>query len=225
MNLSNTLLDRAAALARTIASNFAFRSDSFRLDSIDRLGDFVASQAAFVAQKKLYGYLKERIGTRWPSMFEDDVFRSSITTASMQVFAASLSDLTIHAVAHALADSAEPDEVKVELARKLYVQGLQKNHAVASEGFDRDQVIAEFDRRLEGTDWNFGALLPENFTRSPAALLRWAPIAQRHKKFDAEIVENSVKFAWVDIREQFARRLDAAAVAGEVNQDNSLSEG
>lgn len=225
MNLSNTLLDRAAALARTIASNFAFRSDSFRLDSIDRLGDFIASQAAFVAQKKLYGYLKERIGTRWPSMFEDDVFRSSITTASMQVFAASLSDLTIHAVAHALADSAEPDEVKVELARKLYVQGLQKNHAVASEGFDRDQVIAEFDRRLEGTDWNFGALLPENFTRSPAALLRWAPIAQRHKKFDAEIVENSVKFAWVDIREQFARRLDAAAVAGEVNQDNSLSEG
>ena len=225
MNLSNTLLDRAAALARTIASNFAFRSDSFRLDSIDRLGDFIASQAAFVAQKKLYGYLKERIGTRWPSMFEDDVFRSSITTASMQVFAASLSDLTIHAVAHALADSAEPDEVKVELARKLYVQGLQKNHAVASEGFNRDQVIAEFDRRLEGTDWNFGALLPENFTRSPAALLRWAPIAQRHKKFDAEIVENSVKFAWVDIREQFARRLDAAAVAGEVNQDNSLSEG
>ena len=225
MNLSNTLLDRAAALARTIASNFAFRSDSFRLDSIDRLGDFIASQAAFVAQKKLYGYLKERIGTRWPSMFEDDVFRSSITTASMQVFAASLSDLTIHAVAHALADSAEPDEVKVELARKLYVQGLQKNHAVASEGFDRDQVIAEFDRRLEGTDWNFGALLPANFTRSPAALLRWAPIAQRHKKFDAEIVENSVKFAWVDIREQFARRLDAAAIAGEVNQDNSLSEG
>lgn len=223
--MSNTLLERAAALARTITSSFAFRSDSFHLDSIDRMGDFVATRAAFVSQKKLYGYLKERIGTRWPSMFEDGVFRSSIATASMQVFAASLSDLTIHAVAQALAGSAEPDEVKAELARELYVLGLQKNHAEAIEGFDREQVIEEFDRRLEGTDWNFGALLPANFTRSPAALLRWAPIAERYKKFDAEIVENSLKFAWVDIREQFARRLDADAIAREVTENKSLSEG
>ena len=147
------------------------------------------------------------------------------TTASMQVFAASLSDLTIHAVAHALAGSAEADEIKAELARELYMLGLQKNQAEAIEGFDRDQVIAEFDRRLEATDWNFGALLPANFTRSPAALLRWAPIAQRYKKFDAEIVENSLKFAWVDIREQFARRLDADAIARELSENKSLSEG
>jgi len=225
MNLSNTLLDRAAALARTIASNFAIRNDSFRLDSIDRLGNFVASRAAFVAQKKLYGYLKERIGTRWPSMFEDKVFRSSIAIASMQVFAASLSDLTIHAVAHALAGSGEPDEVKAELACKLYARGLQNNQIETGEEFDREQVVTEFNQRLEGTDWSFGALLPENFTRSPAALLRWAPIAHRHKKFDAEIVENSLKFAWVDIREQFARRLDADAIAREVSENKPQSEG
>lgn len=225
MSLSNKLLDRATAFARTITAGFAFRSDSFRLDGIDRLGDFVTSRAALVSQKKLYGYLKERIGTRWPTMFEDGVFRSSIATASMQVFAASLSDLTIHAVAHALADSAEPGEVKAELARNLYALGLWKNQIEATEGFDLDQVIAEFDHRLEGTDWNFGALQPANFTRSPAALLRWAPIADRHKKFDAEIVENSLKFAWVDIREQFARRLDADAIAREVSKNRFLSEG
>lgn len=225
MDLSNKLLDRATAFVRTITASFAHRSDSFRLDSIDRLGDFVASRAAFVSQKKLYGYLKERIGTRWPSMFEDDVFRSSITTASMQVFAASLSDLTIHGVAHALANSGEPDEIKAELAREMYMLGLQKNLIEAAEGFDRDHVLAEFDRRLDGTDWNFGALLPENFTRSPAALLRWAPIAERYKKFDAEIVENSLKFAWVDIREQFAKRLDADAIAREVRQNKSSLEG
>jgi len=67
-------------------------------------------------------------------------------------------------------------------------------------------------------------LQPANFTRSPAALLRWAPIADRHKKFDAEIVENSLKFAWIDIREQFARRLDADAIAREVSKNRFLSE-
>ncbi len=220
-NLSNTLLGRMVTLSRLIASGFAFRSDSFPLDDIEKLEKFVASRAAFVSQKKLFGYLKERIGTRWPSMFEDEVFRSSIAIASMQVFAASLSDLTIHAVAHALADSGEPDEIKAEVALACYSQGLRSNETEAVKEFASDEAIAKFAERLEGTDWNFGALLPENFNRSPAALLKWAPIAQRHKKYDAEIVENSVKFAWVDIREQFARRLDADAVARAVRANKS----
>ncbi|MEM9471985.1 MAG: hypothetical protein AAGA00_08500 [Pseudomonadota bacterium] len=223
--MSDTLLDRIVALTRSITAGFRFRSDSFPIDRTERLADFTASRAAFVCQKKLYGYLKQRIGTRWPSMFEDEVFKSSIATASMQIFAACLSDLTIHTVAHALAGSGEKDEVKSALARDLYARALLDNQADATEGFDIDQVIAEFDLRLDGTDWNFGALLPENFTRSPGALLRWAPIAERYKKSDAEIVENSLKFAWVDIREQFARRLDANAIAREVSESRSGAEG
>lgn len=223
--MSDTLVDRIVRLTRSVASGFRFRSDSFPIDRIDRLVDFVASRAAFVSQKKLYGYLKQRIGTRWPSMFEDEVFKSSIAIASMQVFSACLSDLTIHAVAHALSESGETDEVKSALARDLYARGLSENQAQATEGFEIDQAIADFDHRLDGTDWNFGALLPENFTRSPTALLRWAPIAERYKKFDAEIVENSVKFAWVDIREQFVRRLDADAIARDVSENRSFAEG
>lgn len=223
--MNNALLDRITALSRLIGSRLVFRSDSFPLDNIDRLEEFVAGRAAFVSQKKLYGYLKERIGTRWPSMFEDEVFRTSIATASMQVFAASLSDLTIHAVAHALTGSDAPDKVKSDIAHEIFVSGLQKNQDEATEGFDQEQAISEFDRRLKGTDWNFGALLPANFTRSPAALLRWAPIADRYKKFDAEIVENSLKFAWVDIREQLSRRLDADAIAREVSKNNPRPEG
>ncbi len=220
-NLSNTLLGRTLALTRLIASSFAFRSDSFALDDIGKLENFVASRAAFISQKKLYGYLKERIGTRWPAMFEDETFRYSIAIASMQVFAASLSDLTIHAVAHALAGSGETDEAKAEIALACYTRGLRNNEIEAVKEFSSEQAIAEFAVRLEGTDWNFGARLPENFNRSPAALLKWAPIAQRHKQFDAEIVENSMKFAWVEVREQFARRLNADAIARAVRANKS----
>ncbi|MDH3740061.1 MAG: hypothetical protein OER56_00560 [Hyphomicrobiales bacterium] len=210
------ILIRAISLAKSVVTSFTFRRDSFCLDSVDRLETFVATRSAFISQKKLYGYLKERIGTRWPTMFEDDVFRSGINIAATQVFAACLSDFTIHAVAHALADTQLPDATKAEIARNCFARGLQENNVTALAKFDVDEANAEFDTRLEGTDWNFGALLAENFTRSPAALLRWAPIAQRFKNFDAEIVENSVKFAWVDIRAQFARRLDAEAIAREV---------
>lgn len=219
------ILKRAVSLASSVVTSFAFRGDSFRLDSVDRLETFVATRSAFVSQKKLYGYLKERIGTRWPTMFEDDVFRSGINIAATQVFAACLSDLTIHAVACALAETQVPDPAKVEIARNCFATGLQENEVTALADFNMNEAIQNFDTRLEGTDWNFGALKPENFTRSPAALLRWAPIAQRFKDFDAEIVENSVKFAWVDIRAQLARRLDAEAIAREVTDMRISAKG
>lgn len=219
------LLKRAAWLASSVAASFTIRRDSFRLDSIERLEEFVATRSAFISQKKLYGYLKERIGTRWPTMFEDDLFRSGINIAAIQVFAACLSDLTIHAVACALAEARVPDAAKTEVARNCFARGLHENEVTARADFDMNEAIQDFDERLEGTDWHFGALKPENFTRSPAALLRWAPIAQRFKDFDAEIVENSVKFAWVDIRAQLARRLDAEAIAREVADKRTGTKG
>ncbi len=106
------------------------------------------------------------------------------------------------------------NDEREEMARQCYRAAL---HDIAAEAPAQvtDDAIAEFERRLADADWRRGALTPENFTESPRALLRWAPIADNLKKFDAEIVENSIKFAWRDIREQFRKRIDAAAIAGD----------
>jgi hypothetical protein len=61
-------------------------------------------------------------------------------------------------------------------------------------------------------------LMPENFTRSPLALVRWAPIAPQLKRHDTEIVENSIKFTWLSVREDFRRRLDRDAIASDVTR-------
>jgi hypothetical protein len=79
----------------------------------------------------------------------------------------------------------------------------------------RPACTEEFARRLAETDWRRGALQPENFTCSPRALVRWAPIADNLKKFDSEIIENSVKYAWRDIREQFRNRINGDAVSAD----------
>jgi len=47
-------------------------------------------------------------------------------------------------------------------------------------------------------------------------LIEWAPIAEHLKNMDREIAENSVKFAWADIRRSFEKRLDADAVAEDL---------
>jgi hypothetical protein len=185
------------------------------VDSVAALENFVSTRAAFVAQKTLYGYVKTRMGIRYVAMFADANVIASVNIAKMQVFAACLSDLTIYGVAQALHDQPIGNDERQTLALRIFQTGLRDNAGEAPAQFSAEDAIEAFKQRLTNTDWVKRALQPENFTESPRALLRWAPIADNLKKFDSEIVENSVKFAWRDIREQFNKRLDAAAVAAD----------
>lgn len=189
--------------------------DTGPIDSVAALEKFVSTRAAFVAQKTLYGYVKTRMGTRYPAMFEDKAIIASLNIAKMHVFAACLSDLSIYAVATAIHGHSIPNDSSRELARRCYAAGLRNNSANAPAEFSAQDCIAEFGRRLSETDWQHGARQPDNFTCGPATLVRWAPIADTLKKFDGEIIENSVRFAWRDVREQFNKRLDSAAVAAD----------
>jgi hypothetical protein len=187
--------------------------DTGPIDSVAALEDFIATRSAYVAQKTLYGYVKTRMGIRYPAMFEDKKIIASLNIAKLEVFAACLSDLTTYAVATVL--PAGDDGARLSMARRCYAAGLRANAGEESSEFSPQTASDEFERRLALTDWRVRARTPDNFSESPRALVRWAPIEDKLKKFDTEIVENSVKFAWRDIREQFRKRLDADAVAAD----------
>ncbi|MEO3431410.1 hypothetical protein AAFN88_21310 [Pelagibius sp. CAU 1746] len=193
------------------------RRESEPVDSLSGLHRFVSTRAAFIAQKTLYGYLKTRMGTRYPSMFEDDFFVSSINVAKMHVYAACLSDLAVFAVRRAFCDAAVDDGLRRRAALGCYERGLADNaeQAAGAEAFSPSEALQAFERRLAFFDWHGGAGGSDLFTESPSALVRWAPIAPELKQFDREIVENSVRFAWREVRRQFEKRIDGAAVAAE----------
>jgi len=205
----------AGALWQKVSGLLATRRETAPIDSVAKLRDFVATRSAYVAQKTLFSYVKARMGTRYPQMFEDARLIASLNIAKLHVFAACLSDLTIYAVGMALHNRQGASDGQYEMARRCYATALRENTGEAPEQFSAQDCIGEFNRRLADTDWQFGARQPENFTRSPRALYRWAPIADELKKFDSEIVENSIKFAWRDIREQLRERLDADAVSAD----------
>ena len=46
-------------------------------------------------------------------------------------------------------------------------------------------------------------------------MVRVAPVTEDYKMLDRTIVENSTRFRWIGVRDQFARRIDAPAVAGD----------
>jgi hypothetical protein len=68
--------------------------------------------------------------------------------------------------------------------------------------------VALFDwSSLSGEDWPF--------SQSQDALVYWAPVMDELKQLDEEIVRNSVRFRWREVREELGILLDAAALAAE----------
>lgn len=208
-------LKTARAFLPQFIARLTMRRESGRIDSPDSLCRFVSTRAAFIAQKTLYGYVKTRMGTRYPSMFEDDVFIASVNIAKMHVFAACLSDLAVYAVSRALRDAKIDDDLRWSLAEECFNRGLLENldKSVPVESFSVADAEAHFEQRVAFWDWLDGPTGPDIFTESPAALYRWSPIAPELKKFDKEIVENSIRYAWHDVRVQFDKRLDGTALA------------
>ena len=217
-----SILNKAGYYWIAFKGRLTVRRDREPIDSVARLQEFVATRSVFVAQKTLYSYVKTRMGIRYPAMFEDANVIASVNIAKMHFFAACLSDMTVYAVAHALYDYPVGNEERQELALWIFRAGLRENVDEAPLEFSAQDAIDAFERRLAETDWRNGAREPESFTESPRALFRWAPIADRLKEFDGEIVENSVKFTWREIREHYRRRLDAGAVFTDWSRQESV---
>ena len=66
------------------------------INSTEDLQNFVQERSAHVTQTTLYGYLKTRIGTRFPIMVEDEKFSNSINIAKWNIYVAAISDLTLY---------------------------------------------------------------------------------------------------------------------------------
>lgn len=202
-----------AMLGRSVARTIVTAFDRSPIAEVETLETFVGSRAAFLAQNQLYGYLKTRMGTKFRDFFEDETFAASIRISAVKVFAACLADLSVFAVATVSTRAGLSREESVDLARRFYRNGLDRG----ADGQDFEHIppgaVAAFDQRLEGVVWSAVAQGEAAFSESPAALVRYAPVIDEFRELDREIVMNSMRFKWRDIREQLRTRLDAEAVA------------
>ena len=72
--------------------------------------------------------------------------------------------------------------------------------------------------RLRACDWAGLADDERVFTASPEALVRHAPIIPELMALDEEIVRNSVRFRWQEVRRDLRATLDADAVLGRTDR-------
>jgi len=193
------------------------------VDSVDSFCDFLATRAAFVSQKKLFEYVKTRMGMNFPRAFADDVFIKSLNIAKWHVYAACLSDLAIWMAAQVHARTGDAGASRA-LAGFAFDRAVRTRIDMSEFTGDPDQLVEQFGARAALVDWKAMAEGEAAFTLSPKALVKWAPIAPELKKYDVEIVLNSLRFAWQAMRQQFRDAADVEAVAGDWKKRMANSE-
>jgi hypothetical protein len=194
---------------------FGIRFDKSAIENIDGLDEFIQTRSAYVAQTSLFGYLKTRMGTRYREVFEDDKFLPSINAAKWHTYGACLSDLTVFAAAITGSEIRLGENEISGLAARCFEAAVQKTFDDAEAGEIRAEIVGRFEARIKQTHWPDAAIGENAFTTSPKALLESAPIADELKSQDVEIVTNSIRFRWRDVREQLRKRIDRDAICAE----------
>jgi hypothetical protein len=181
----------------------------------EALARFLDTRASFIAQTSLYGYLRTRMGMRYPELFDDDPFVEGVNVAKWHVWLDCLSDFAVHAGAR-LAQHAPREAPRVGGLMAALVDGILERTATPPDAGGEFAAHAERVRqRIARTDWLAVGEDAAAFTESPASVVKWAPIIDELKELDEEIVLNSVRFRWQEVRRDFASYLDADAVLGQ----------
>lgn len=177
-----------------------------------RLRQFLETRASYVAQTSLYGYLRTRAGMIYPQLFESDAFVRSVNIAKWHIWLACLADLSIYA-GGLLAQRVPLRAAQVGAFMQRQVDAILAAVGTPPEADTEFATHAERVRaRVAACDWSIVGDDEGAFSASPAALVRWAPVVDDLKELDEEIVRNSVRFRWQEIRRALRAGLDADAV-------------
>ena len=206
---SRRTLAGPASLWRAIRSYLAAARWKRRTPIVDRDGlrRFLESRSSFVTQISLYGYLRTRAGLRYPELYSNDEFARAVEVAKWQMWLACLSDLSVYA-GGLLARRAHADNASIASLMGATLEDILAANQAVNDAADTDRVRA----RLAQCDW---AAVPDDataFSESPRTLIECAPIVDELKQLDDNIVRNSVRFRWQQVRRDLRRDLDAEAV-------------
>ncbi len=180
--------------------------------NIEDLRRFAETRSKFVSQITLFGYIKTRAGTRYTSLFEDDLYAQSINIAKWEIYLACLGDLSVYSAAKVVLPASSPSEETCALAIHIFETSLHTEELPKEKPHGFDDEIKAFHSRVRLTDWPTISQGENSFASSLTALVEWAPIADELKARDADIVRNSMRFRWKTVRDQLDTLLQSDAV-------------
>jgi hypothetical protein len=165
-----------------------------------------------VAQTTLYGYLRTRAGLQHFNLFTEKAFTPLLREARSRLVLVCLEDLAIYA-AGLLPNAAAA--TRCQLAIDIFAQGVATlaGHELAEDDLAKAQK--DFEATCQHVAWAARSAPDKGiaaFSKSAEALIEMAPIVDALKKYDDEIVTNSMHFKWHTVRADLRARLDADAL-------------
>tara|TARA_B110000438_G_scaffold18214_1_gene16930 strand:- start:176 stop:802 length:627 start_codon:yes stop_codon:yes gene_type:complete len=172
-----------------------------KIKNISDLKSFIQKKSAWVSQVTLFNYLKTRMGLKYVTMFDDEIFLSSINKAKWNIYSIALQDLIFFSISYLNVFCNYQDTNK---AKEIYKEILNDE---IKNGIPEEIVISGhkiFDERMKKLNWQtYYKSWP--FNESALALYEWAPIADELKILDRKIVLNSMILKWDNIKEEFEK--------------------
>jgi len=190
---------------------------SGRVGDPESLSNFLKSRASMVAQSSLYGYLRTRAGTRFPELFANEAFSKLIEEAKWNIWLACLSDLSVYAGGLLRCRMRSGGGDVGRLVAGAVEAILEETGMPPGADADFATLADKLRARLDACDWAAVEDNEKSFVESPAALVRWAPVLEDLKLLDEEIVRNSVRFRWQEVRRDLRNSLDADALLASAN--------
>ena len=179
--------------------------ESKKIKNNSELTQYIRNQSAKVTQQTLYEYVRNRMGTLYVKMHDNEKFIESLNIAKWNIYTVALQDLSLFA--HSIIENKyHKDFTNLEL-ENFYKNILDLE---VSQGLKQDLLeakIKEFNLRLQDTDFK-SFFQNKPFKNSSLALYYWAPIADELKQQDRNIVLNSIHLKWKNVEKEFPQLLE-----------------
>jgi len=210
---------------RTLGRYIGFgnqRSNS-AIKNPEALAQFINTRASHVAQTSLYGYLRTRAGTRFPELFENPDIMISINMAKWHIWLACVSDLCVF-TGLLIYQSNRINLQEITILMPSVLDRIVQDTEIPQEA--GEDIVAAKDKtlqRVNSFDWTLEYDDDTIFSQSPEALYYWSPIADELKTRDEEIVRNSVRFRWIEVRRSARQLLDIDAFFASKSEARQVS--
>ena len=198
------------------------RLDNSELNSLETLTEFIHSRSAYVAQTSLYGYLKTRMGRQYVDIFQDKKYSASLNRAKWLIYFACLSDLVIYATSKITLRRELTEWDPKDFAVSCYEKCI---HDITNEECPysiKVEAINTLKTRAEKSNWANLSVGSSAFTLSPETLANNSPVIEKFQELDREIVLNSVRFRWNNIRDEFTKRANVEQLFSQWQKTRSF---
>lgn len=175
--------------------------------------DFFAARAAFVSQRSAIHYCYARAGVNWDKLLREPAFSAAMEICRWEAYAAVASGLGL-LYESLLREAAAGRELLLAESLVHSLEAVLHRHAPPAhdpEAWSREAV--QFRRRIGQAQQ--AAPLPAHACGRDAGKRIFAalPIHPRLRTHDAEMVENSVRFAFVNQHDEASACFDRPALA------------